>query len=60
MKCKDGGSYFYKNKKYRQLGKEKKMYFSIISFQEFLNVPIWAFSENVQSQDFCANNSKTD
>ena len=35
MKCKDGGLYFYKNQKYRQLEKEKKMYFSVISFQEF-------------------------
>ena len=24
------------------------MYFSVISFQEFLNFPMWAFSENVQ------------
>ena len=23
------------------------MYFSVISFQKFLNCPIWAFSENV-------------
>ena len=36
MKCKDGGLYFYKNQKYRQLEKEKKkMHFSVISFQEF-------------------------
>ena len=28
--------------------KKKKMYFSVISFQEFLNFPVWTFSENVQ------------
>ena len=41
MKCKDVGSYFYKNKKYRRLEK-------VISFQEFLNFLIWTFPENVQ------------
>ena len=30
------------------VGKRKAMYFSVISFQEFLNFHIWAFSENVQ------------
>ena len=38
----------YKNKKYRRLERGKKMYFLVISFQEFLNFPIWAFSKNVQ------------
>ena len=28
--------------------KKKKMYFSVISFQEFLIFHIWAFSENAQ------------
>ena len=28
--------------------KKKKMYFSVIAFQEFLTFPIWAFSENAQ------------
>ena len=28
IKCKDGGSYFYKNKKYRRLEKEKNVFFS--------------------------------
>ena len=28
IKCKDGGSYFYKNKKYRRLQIEKKLLFS--------------------------------
>ena len=28
VKCKDGGSYFYKNKKYRRLEKEKNVSFS--------------------------------
>ena len=28
IKCKDGGSYFYKNRKWRQLGKEKNVFFS--------------------------------
>ena len=46
MKCKDGGSIFYKNKKYRQLEIEKKNFFSFISFQKFLIFPIWTFSEN--------------
>ena len=39
-------SYFYKNKKYRCLEKEKKN--SIILFQKFLIFPTWAFSENAQ------------
>ena len=33
IKCKDGGSHFYKNHKYRRLEKEKKKFFSVISFQ---------------------------
>ena len=36
MKCKDRGSYFYKNKKYRLLHIEKKKKISAISFQKFL------------------------
>ena len=43
-KCKDGGSYFYKNKKYRPLEIEKK-FFSAILFQKFLIFPICPFSE---------------
>ena len=39
---------FYKNQKYRRLERGKKMYFLVISFQEFLNFSIWAFSKNVQ------------
>ena len=34
--------------KIQTVGKRKKMYFLVISFQEFLNFPIWAFSKNVQ------------
>ena len=48
IKCKDGGSNFYKNKKYRRLEKEKKIV-PVISFHKFLIFPIWAFSENAQS-----------
>ena len=43
IKCKDGGSYFYKNQKYRRLEIEKKK-----SFQKFLIVPTCTFSENAQ------------
>ena len=34
------------------VGKRKKMYFSVISFQEFLNFPIWVFQKtsNVSSE----------
>ena len=28
IKCQDGGSYFYKNQKYRRLEKEKTIFFS--------------------------------
>ena len=36
-KCKDGGSYFYKNQKYRPLEIGGKFFFfSVISFQKFL------------------------
>ena len=49
MKCKDGGLYFYKNQKYRQLEKEKK---KNALFSYFISgipsFPIWAFSENIQ------------
>ena len=40
IKCKDGGSYFYKNQNYRRL--------EIISFQKFLNFHLRGFSENAQ------------
>ena len=30
------------------VGKRKKWYFSVISFEAFLIFPIWAFSENAQ------------
>ena len=30
IKCKDEGSYFYKNQKYRRMEKEKKIFFSVI------------------------------
>ena len=36
----------HKNQKYKQL--EKKSFYSVISFQKYLIVPIWAFSENAQ------------
>ena len=42
-KYKHGGSYFYKNKKYRRLEKEIKIFFSGILFQKFQIFPIWAF-----------------
>ena len=48
LSTKDGGLYFYKNKKYRRLEKEKKL-FSVISFQKLLIFPILNFSENAQS-----------
>ena len=41
IKYEDGGSYFYKNQKYRQLEIEKKI--SVVSFQKFLIFPIWVF-----------------
>ena len=47
MKCKDRGSYFYKNQKYRRMEIEKKI-FSAISFKKFLIFPIWPFLENAQ------------
>ena len=47
-KYKHGGSYFYKNKKYRRLEKEIKIFFSGILFQKFQIFPIWAFWENAQ------------
>ena len=36
MKCKDGSSHFYKNQKYRRLGKEKKCIFLLFHFSNFL------------------------
>ena len=41
-KCKNEGSYFYKNKKYRELEKEKTL-FSVISFQKILIFHIRVF-----------------
>ena len=35
-KIKDGGSYFYKNQKYRPLEIEKIIFFSVNSFQKIL------------------------
>ena len=34
VKCKDGGSYFYKNKKCRPLKIEKKIFFQLIHFRK--------------------------
>ena len=39
---------FLQKSKIQTVGKRKKMYISVISFQEFVNFHIWAFSENVQ------------
>ena len=47
-KCKDWGSNFYKNKKYRPLEIEKNNFFSVISIQKFLIFPICVFPENAQ------------
>ena len=41
-KCKDGGSYFYKNQKYRPLEIEKKNFFSYF-FSEIPNFPYKRF-----------------
>ena len=46
--CKDGGSCFYKNQKYRWFEIEKKPFFSVIPLEKFLIFPIWAFPENAQ------------
>ena len=46
--CEDGGSYFYKNQKYRPLEIEKKILFQLISFQKILIFHVRVFSENVQ------------
>ena len=54
MKCKDGGSYFHKNQKYRRLEKEKKCIFHLFHlshsqfflyglYQKMLNV-LWKYS----------------
>ena len=48
MKCKDGGLYFYKNQKYRQLEKEKKNVLFSYFISGIPSFPLWAFSENVQ------------
>ena len=48
-KCKDGGSYFYKNKKYKQLEIEKKQF--LLFHQEFLIFPIMRFFR--KSSMFC-------
>ena len=42
------GLIFLQKSKIQAVGKSKKMYFSVISFQEFLHFPILAFSENVK------------
>ena len=47
-KCKEGGLYFYKNKKYRPLEIEKKNFFLFILFQKFLIFYVCIFSENAQ------------
>ena len=59
MKCKDGGSYFYKNKKYRPFEIERKI-FSVISFQKFLIFHKCVFQKmlNVSSEDFFKQNVK--
>ena len=46
IKCKGGGSYFYKNQKYRLL--EIDFFFSYF-MSEIPNFPIRFFSENAQS-----------
>ena len=55
IKCTDGGSYFYKNQKYRPLETEKR-FFWVISFQKFLIFHIcvvvffrkcWMFREGI-------------
>ena len=48
VKCKDGGSYFYKNKKCRPLEIEKKNFFSVNSFQKILIFHICVFLGNAQ------------
>ena len=45
-KCKDGGSYFYKDKEDSPL--EKEIIFSVIPFQKFLFFHMFNFSENTQ------------
>ena len=45
MKCKDGGSYFNNNQKYRLLEIEKNFSYFI---PEIPNFSIWDFSENAQ------------
>ena len=39
---------FLQKSKKLTVGKRKKMYVSVISFEEFLIFPVWAFSENAQ------------
>ena len=48
MKCKEGGSYLYKNQKYRPLKIQNKIFFSVISFQIFLICHMCVFSENAE------------
>ena len=43
MKCKDGGSYFWKNKKYRRLEKEKKNVFFGYFISEIPNFSYMGF-----------------
>ena len=47
IKCKDDGSYFYKNQKYKRLEIEKENC-SVMPFQKFLIFLICVFSENAQ------------
>ena len=47
MTCKDGGSYFYTNQKYRPLEIEKKN-FSVNSFQKIPIFHLCVFSENTK------------
>ena len=47
IKCKGGGSYFYKNQKYRRL--EIDFFFFSNFISEIPNFPIRVFSENAQS-----------
>ena len=48
VKCKDGGSYFYKNQKYRRLGKEKKNVFFSYFISGIPNFSYMSFFMNVR------------
>ena len=47
IKCKDGGSYFYKNQKYRPLKIEKKNFFIYVN-SDIPNFSKMRFSENAK------------